>query len=161
MTFIYKFSELREETVEVLLSTASLLQLTTVTNACCAYLKKQLDPCNCLGIALFAEQQSCMALHKSALEYTYQHFMQVRFCVNLSNILIADMLVFTQWYLITAIHPMLKVDCCWKCYLLWHLHLYCSSKSCVRSNWLIRVCNIFAILNKLYLITFFVKIAEK
>ncbi|XP_026318957.1 kelch-like protein 5 [Hyposmocoma kahamanoa] len=69
--------ELREETVEVLLSTASLLQLTTVTNACCAYLKKQLDPCNCLGIALFAEQQSCMALHKSALEYTYQHFMQV------------------------------------------------------------------------------------
>ncbi|KAL0830632.1 hypothetical protein ABMA28_002774 [Loxostege sticticalis] len=69
--------ELREETVEVLLSTASLLQLNTVTDACCAFLKKQLDPCNCLGIALFAEQQSCMNLHKSALEYTYQHFMQV------------------------------------------------------------------------------------
>ncbi|XP_028175970.1 kelch-like protein 5 isoform X1 [Ostrinia nubilalis] len=69
--------ELREETVEVLLSTASLLQLNTVTDACCAFLKKQLDPCNCLGIALFAEQQSCMTLHKSALEYTYQHFMQV------------------------------------------------------------------------------------
>ncbi|XP_026748878.1 kelch-like protein 5 [Galleria mellonella] len=69
--------ELREETVEVLLSTASLLQLNSVTDACCAFLKKQLDPCNCLGIALFAEQQSCMNLHKSALEYTYQHFMQV------------------------------------------------------------------------------------
>ncbi|XP_037969431.2 kelch-like protein 5 isoform X1 [Plutella xylostella] len=69
--------ELREESVEVLLSTASLLQLNTVTNACCAFLKKQLDPCNCLGIALFAEQQGCLALHKQALEYTYQHFMQV------------------------------------------------------------------------------------
>ncbi|RVE44844.1 hypothetical protein evm_010499, partial [Chilo suppressalis] len=69
--------ELREDTVEVLLSTASLLQLNTVTDACCAFLKKQLDPCNCLGIALFAEQQSCMNLHKSAMEYTYQHFMQV------------------------------------------------------------------------------------
>lgn len=73
----HNFAELREETVEVLLSTASLLQLNTVTDACCAFLKKQLDPCNCLGIALFAEQQSCMNLHKSALEYTYQHFMQV------------------------------------------------------------------------------------
>lgn len=69
--------ELREETVEVLLSTASLLQLHSVTNACCAYLKKQLDPCNCLGIALFAEQQSCIDLNKAALKYTYQNFMQV------------------------------------------------------------------------------------
>ncbi|KAH9627698.1 hypothetical protein HF086_016852 [Spodoptera exigua] len=69
--------KLREETVEVLLSTSSLLQLNSVTNACCAFLKKQLDPCNCLGIALFAEQQSCLDLHKSALKYTYQNFMQV------------------------------------------------------------------------------------
>ncbi|CAH2047275.1 unnamed protein product, partial [Iphiclides podalirius] len=30
-----------------------------------------------IGIALFAEQQSCLTLHKNALEYTYQHFMQV------------------------------------------------------------------------------------
>lgn len=79
---LFNFPELREETVEVLLSTASLLQLTTVTTACCTFLKKQLDPCNCLGIGLFAEQQSCLALHKSALEYTYQHFMQV-FCTAL------------------------------------------------------------------------------
>ncbi|CAG9787729.1 unnamed protein product [Diatraea saccharalis] len=69
--------ELREETVEILLSTANLLQLNTVIEACCTFLKKQLDPCNSLGIALFAEQQSCMNLHKSAMEYTYQHFMQV------------------------------------------------------------------------------------
>ncbi|GBP42338.1 Kelch-like protein 5 [Eumeta japonica] len=30
-----------------------------------------------IGIALFAERESCMALHKHAMEYTYQHFMQV------------------------------------------------------------------------------------
>ncbi|XP_034829155.1 kelch-like protein 5 [Maniola hyperantus] len=69
--------ELSEETVEILLSTASLLQLHSVTKACCDFLEKQLDPCNCLGIALFAEQQSCLGLHKSALDFTYQHFMQV------------------------------------------------------------------------------------
>ncbi|XP_038214043.1 kelch-like protein 5 isoform X1 [Zerene cesonia] len=69
--------ELSEDTVEVLLSTATLLQLHIVTKACCDFLEKQLDPCNCLGIALFAEQQSCMSLHKTAMEYTYQHFMQV------------------------------------------------------------------------------------
>ncbi|XP_039755120.1 kelch-like protein 5 [Pararge aegeria] len=69
--------ELSEDTVEILLSTASLLQLHSVTKACCDFLEKQLDPCNCLGIALFAEQQSCMSLHKSAVDYIQQHFMQV------------------------------------------------------------------------------------
>ncbi|XP_045535854.1 kelch-like protein 5 [Papilio machaon] len=69
--------ELKEESVEMLLATASLLQLHAVTKACCTFLMNQLDPCNSLGIALFAEQQSCLALHKSALEYTYQHFMEV------------------------------------------------------------------------------------
>lgn len=69
--------ELKEDNVEVLLSTASLLQMNVVTRACCDFLKKQLDPCNCLGIALFAEQESCMSLHKQAMEFTYQHFMEV------------------------------------------------------------------------------------
>lgn len=69
--------DIREETVETLLSTSCLLQLNAVTSACCTFLKRQLDPCNCLGIALFAEQQSCTALHKFAMEYTCQYFMQV------------------------------------------------------------------------------------
>lgn len=77
LLFYIVFPELSQETVEILLSTASLIQLHSVTKACCDFLEKQLDPCNCLGFALFAEQQSCMGLHKSALEYTYQHFMQV------------------------------------------------------------------------------------
>ncbi|XP_055696149.1 kelch-like protein 5 [Lutzomyia longipalpis] len=69
--------ELREDTVETLLSTASLLQLGAVVNACCTFLGRQLHPSNCLGFALFAEQQSCETLLKVATDYTCEHFMQV------------------------------------------------------------------------------------
>lgn len=110
------FSELSEETVEILLSTASLLQLHPVTKACCDFLEKQLDPCNCLGIALFAEQQSCLGLHKSALDYTHQHFMQVKkyfhyyflfLCFTYYNILVTRP-SFT-WCLKIKIYPSLLV----------------------------------------------------
>lgn len=43
-------------------------------------MEKQLDPSNCLGFALFAEQQSCNALFQISTSYTSQHFMQV--CKN-------------------------------------------------------------------------------
>ncbi|XP_041980208.1 kelch-like protein 5 [Aricia agestis] len=69
--------ELNSETAEILMTTANLLQLNSVTKACCDFFEKQLDPCNCLGIAVFAEQQSCLSLHAKALEYSYQHYMQV------------------------------------------------------------------------------------
>lgn len=72
--------ELREDNVEILLATACLLQLTPVVNACCNFLAKQLHPSNCLGFALFAEQQSCSALFHLSTSYTSQHFMQV--CKN-------------------------------------------------------------------------------
>lgn len=41
---------------------------------------KQLHPSNCLGFALFAEQQSCHTLFQLSTSYTSQHFMQV--CKN-------------------------------------------------------------------------------
>lgn len=69
--------ELREDNVETLLATACLLQLTPVVNACCNFLAKQLHPSNCLGFALFAEQQSCETLFKLSTSYTCQHFLQV------------------------------------------------------------------------------------
>lgn len=72
--------ELREDNVETLLATACLLQLTPVVNACCNFLAKQLHPSNCLGFALFAEQQSCHTLFELSTSYTCQHFMQV--CKN-------------------------------------------------------------------------------
>lgn len=72
--------ELREDNVETMLATACLLQLTSVVDACCNFLAKQLHPSNCLGFALFAEQQSCVTLLDLSSRYTCHHFMQV--CKN-------------------------------------------------------------------------------
>lgn len=72
--------ELREDNVEILLATACLLQLSPVVTACCNFLAKRLHPSNCLGFALFAEQQSCHTLYNLSTSYTSQHFMQV--CKN-------------------------------------------------------------------------------
>ena len=49
--------DIKEDNVEDLLITARLLQLEKVVEACCSYLKKQLHPSNCLGIAAFADVQ--------------------------------------------------------------------------------------------------------
>ncbi|XP_039288119.1 LOW QUALITY PROTEIN: kelch-like protein 5 [Nilaparvata lugens] len=69
--------ELREETVEVLLSTASILQLHEVVAACCSFLRKQLHPSNCIGICIFAENQGCTGLQTSAHNYIIENFMNV------------------------------------------------------------------------------------
>ncbi|KAM9449408.1 kelch-like protein 5 isoform 2-T2 [Clarias gariepinus] len=62
--------EMREDTIEALLSAACLLQLSAVVQACCSYLMKQLHPSNCLGIRSFADAQGCQDLHKVAHNYT-------------------------------------------------------------------------------------------
>ncbi|XP_072262421.1 kelch-like protein 5 isoform X2 [Pyxicephalus adspersus] len=69
--------ELKEENIESLLSTACLLQLSQVVEACCKFLMKQLHPSNCLGIRSFADAQGCTDLHKVAHNYTMEHFMEV------------------------------------------------------------------------------------
>ncbi|XDV14818.1 hypothetical protein PO909_015001 [Leuciscus waleckii] len=69
--------ELREDTIESLLSASCLLQLSAVVQACCSYLMKQLHPSNCLGIRSFADAQGCLDLHKVAHNYTMEHFMEV------------------------------------------------------------------------------------
>ncbi|XP_030802867.1 kelch-like protein 5 isoform X4 [Camarhynchus parvulus] len=62
--------ELKEDNIECLLSTACLLQLSQVVDACCKFLLKQLHPSNCLGIRSFADAQGCTDLHKAAHNYT-------------------------------------------------------------------------------------------
>ncbi|PIK52486.1 putative kelch-like protein 5, partial [Apostichopus japonicus] len=68
---------LSESTVEKLLATASILQLSEVVMACCTYLVKQLHPSNCLGIRSFADQQGCLDLLRAAHTYTMEHFVMV------------------------------------------------------------------------------------
>ncbi|XP_042699365.2 kelch-like protein 5 isoform X2 [Chrysemys picta bellii] len=62
--------ELKEDNIECLLSTACLLQLSQVVEACCKFLMKQLHPSNCLGIRSFADAQGCTDLHKVAHNFT-------------------------------------------------------------------------------------------
>ncbi|KAK6493626.1 kelch-like protein 5 isoform X2 [Huso huso] len=69
--------ELKEDNIESLLSTACLLQLSQVVEACCRFLMKQLHPSNCLGIRSFADAQGCTDLHKVAHNYTLENFLEV------------------------------------------------------------------------------------
>lgn len=69
--------EIREDNVETLLATACLMLLHEVVEACSQFLAHQLHPSNCLGIAVFAEHQSCKSLLEKSKAFTAQHFMQV------------------------------------------------------------------------------------
>ncbi|XP_021008773.1 kelch-like protein 4 isoform X1 [Mus caroli] len=69
--------QLREDTIENLLSAACLLQLTQVIDVCCNFLIKQLHPSNCLGIRSFGDAQGCMELQNVAHKYAMEHFIDV------------------------------------------------------------------------------------
>ncbi|XP_013786072.1 kelch-like protein 5 [Limulus polyphemus] len=69
--------ELHENTAEVLLSTASLLQLHEVVRFCSGFMIHQLHPSNCIGIHLFAESQGCIELQKTAYNYIMENFTEV------------------------------------------------------------------------------------
>lgn len=63
--------------VQELLPAACLLQLTGVKKACSAFLEKQLDPTNCLGIKIFAESHGCVTLSNAAEKYSVQVFDEI------------------------------------------------------------------------------------
>ena len=66
-----------EVTVCQLLPAATMLQVPNVIEACCAFLERQLDPSNAIGIADFAEQHGCMNLKQKANQFIERHFTQV------------------------------------------------------------------------------------
>ena len=59
LDFVYTETvDVSVENVQELLPAACLLQLTGVKQACSEFLEKQLDPFNCLGIRIFADNHS-------------------------------------------------------------------------------------------------------
>jgi len=56
---------------------ASWLHFLGVKQACSEFLEKQLDPSNCLGIRIFAENHGCESLRQAAELYTFKYFEQV------------------------------------------------------------------------------------
>ncbi len=74
-----------EITVCQLLPAATMFQVPNVIEACCAFLERQLDASNAIGIANFAEQHSCVALKQKANQFIERHFTQVSYlpcCIN-------------------------------------------------------------------------------
>lgn len=66
-----------ELTVCQLLPAATMFQISNVIDACCAFLERQLDPSNAIGIANFAEQHGCSKLKQKANQFIERHFTQV------------------------------------------------------------------------------------
>jgi len=78
LDFIYTSKiEIISENVQRLLPASNLLQLITVKDACCKFLKKQLDPCNALGILIFAEDHSCYDLVNTTSVFVMKNFLQI------------------------------------------------------------------------------------
>ena len=76
--FCYTSYILVEETnVQTLLPAACLLQLQEIQDVCCEFLKRQLDPSNCLGIRAFADTHSCRELLRIADKFTQHNFQEV------------------------------------------------------------------------------------
>lgn len=69
--------EIRVDNVENLLSSACLLQVDSVKDACCEFMKSQLHPSNCLGIRAFADAHGCEQLYEIANYYTKNNFADI------------------------------------------------------------------------------------
>ena len=65
------------ETVQGIMAAASHLQITDVVDACCNFLKDQIDAENCLGIAAFAEMLSCQHLQNISWQFALENFQEV------------------------------------------------------------------------------------
>ncbi|XP_074652354.1 kelch-like protein 18 [Tubulanus polymorphus] len=69
--------QLDSNNVQNILVGASFLQLQSVKEACCDFLKNRLTPNNVLGILAFAEQFMCPSVTEAANKYIQKHFMEV------------------------------------------------------------------------------------
>ncbi|OTF75594.1 kelch-like protein, partial [Euroglyphus maynei] len=68
---------IEENNVQVLLPAACLLQMNEIQEVCCEFLRRELDPSNCLGIRSFADTHSCQDLLHYADKYTQDYFQEV------------------------------------------------------------------------------------
>ncbi|KAG9510978.1 Kelch-like protein 20, partial [Fragariocoptes setiger] len=76
--FAYKNEiDITSDNVQVLLATATILQVTEIQKQCCDFITQRLDPSNCLGVREFADTYSCIELYKAAHEYAIELFEDV------------------------------------------------------------------------------------
>jgi kelch-like protein 19 len=78
ITFMYTGRiRITEQTVCQLLPAATMFQVPNVIDACCAFLERQLEPSNAIGIANFAEQHGCNVLKQKANQFIERQFTQI------------------------------------------------------------------------------------
>ena len=65
------------DNVQDLLAAASLIQLESVQEICCEFLKEHLEPANCLGIRNFAEANGCTQLTEAVDVFARERFVDV------------------------------------------------------------------------------------
>ena len=65
------------ENVQEVLAASTMLQASSVTDACCEFMKRHLGVSNCLGVQTFADMHSCSELKKIASEFTKNNFATV------------------------------------------------------------------------------------
>lgn len=102
-----------EGNVQTLLPAACLLQLAEIQEACCEFLKRQLDPSNCLGIRAFADTHSCRELLRIADKFTQHNFQEVSYtwwfeCVH--NVFVRVHVLLTNTHLFGYLLPILTFN---------------------------------------------------
>jgi len=69
--------EINTDNAESILEHATLLQFCEVRKICCQFLKKQLDPVNCVGIRRFAALHHCKSFLNVVDDFMRHHFIDV------------------------------------------------------------------------------------
>ncbi|KAK0055342.1 heat shock protein 70 A1 [Biomphalaria pfeifferi] len=69
--------ELTEDTVQTIMQTAAMMQISAVEKLCCSFLVEHLHPSNCLGIRDFAHIIGCFDLKETADKYCEENFFEV------------------------------------------------------------------------------------
>jgi len=69
--------DIKESNVQELIAVGGLLQLRKIQQSCCEFIRRKINPDNCLGISAFADSHSCAALANIAHQYAINHFVEV------------------------------------------------------------------------------------
>lgn len=69
--------DLSEDTVQSVMQTAAMMQISAVEKLCCAFIIEHLHPSNCLGIRDFAHVTGCFELKDVADKYCEENFFEV------------------------------------------------------------------------------------
>ncbi|XP_004449785.1 kelch-like protein 18 isoform X1 [Dasypus novemcinctus] len=81
-----------QQNVQSLLMGASFLQLQSIKDACCTFLRERLHPKNCLGVRQFAETMMCAVLYDAANSFIHQHFVEVSMSEEFLSLPLEDVL---------------------------------------------------------------------